>query len=268
MRPYTASVVVGPRYTGKSVIISNLLRALTGVERHGEYSRIGRVYIISNTEPETRYYSRWMNCMEFVSRAPRKGLLKSIIRTQIGLFNKKDSLEVREQKKKRHSLCIVFDDITYDPKALKSKAIRWLFMNGRHYGFCIILGIQYCIDMPTGIRGNVDYVFSTRDSSIENTRKLYKNFYGVFENFQSFKKIYERNTLNHHSIVIDKTVGAASLTDIVFRFLAEYHTSPSMNFRCGSINFQKMCDRLNREQEMKDLEKQRVANAKDELLRH
>ena len=51
-----------------------------------------------------------------------------------------------------HNLFMVLDDCMYDKAVIRGKAIRDLFMNGRHYKITFLAAVQYLMDLPPALR--------------------------------------------------------------------------------------------------------------------
>ena len=117
-------------------------------------------------------------------------------------------------------ILLVLDDLTYNPKIWKMEIIRNLLMNGRHLGFTIIMTSQYITDLPPNLRANIDYLFTFKDSSTDNQKKLHKYFFGGFENFKDFRKTFLACTQDFECIVLDKVCGSTDVRDNVKYFKA------------------------------------------------
>jgi hypothetical protein len=116
-------------------------------------------------------------------------------------------LDYQEKRKKEgkavKQMFILLDDLTYDPKFLKSRTVSKLFCNGRHYNVFVILLTQYMMDIPAALRNNIDFVFAFHDSSFANKDRLYRNFFGVFETRNDFAQVFDKCTENHSCIVLN-----------------------------------------------------------------
>lgn len=237
MRPYTISLAIGMRGSGKSVVMANVLRAVAGRDRTDGYKRISKVYVISDTEPVTGYYSQWVEGPDFFAEVVTPELLQGIIDVQRQAIPTGLDPERREAAKANDSVCLVLDDITFNASIFKSKPMRWLFMNGRHYGFNIILGMQFCMDMPPAMRSQIDYVFALHEPSFANRKRLFEHYFGVFENIKEFKTVFSACTVNYKCLVLDKHIRESDPYKVTFWFLA---TQPEkLVFSAGSESFRR-----------------------------
>ena len=106
-------------------------------------------------------------------------------------------------KKNFHPL-IILDDCCYDKKILRTKLIREMFMNGRHRNVTLMVSVQYVMDMPPDLRSQIDYTFVFAEGNKVNREKLYKQFFGIFDNFKQFDKTLNTVTVDYQCLVSDK----------------------------------------------------------------
>ena len=93
-----------------------------------------------------------------------------------------------------------------------------------------MLTLQYCMDLPPALRGQIDYVFILRDNIIENKMKLYKHFFGVFPTFDSFNEVLTQCTENYECLVLNNRSTSNKIEDVVFWYKAKINRK----FRMGS----------------------------------
>lgn len=143
-------------------------------------------------------------------------------------------------KKTPRSLFVVADDCGFDRSVLKGKAIRDMFMNGRHNNMCFISCMQYCMDITPDLRTQIDYVFCLRESIISNKMKLWKSFFGMFERYDEFSSALDRCTENYSCLVLDQTAPTSRIEDCVYWYRARVDVPP---FRIGKPIFHKLAAR-------------------------
>ena len=93
-------------------------------------------------------------------------------------------------------------------------------MNGRHLKVTFINAMQYVMDMGPDLRSQVDYVFALRENIISNLTKLWKFFFGIFNDFNDFQKTFKALTEDNGCIVIDNTVKSNQIQDSIFWYKA------------------------------------------------
>lgn len=115
---------------------------------------------------------------------------------------------------------LILDDCAYDKKILKGPLIREIFMNSRHFSLFTVLTLQFCMDMPTDLRTNVDYVFICRENILSNRKRLYESFCGMFKTFNEFCRVMDACTQNYEVLVVDNTSTSNSIEDCIFWYKA------------------------------------------------
>ena len=83
--------------------------------------------------------------------------------------------------------------------------------------------MQYPLGVPPDLRTNIDYVFILRENYINNRKRIYDNFAGIFPTFEAFCTTLDACTQNYECIVIDNTSKSTNLNDVVFWYKAEEH---------------------------------------------
>ena len=125
----------------------------------------------------------------------------------------------------KNMFCIL-DDCAYDSKTLRSKTMREVFMNGRHRNIFMVNAIQYMMDVPSFLRGQIDYVFATRDNIIDQREKLWKYFFGMFPDYRNFSRVLDACTTGYDVIVMDTTVRSNKIEDMVYWYSANPDLPP------------------------------------------
>ena len=142
--------------------------------------------------------------------------------------------------KEPRSLFLITDDCGFDRAAFKGKAVRDLFMNGRHARITYLSAMQYVMDVTPDIRSQIDYVFCLKESIITNKQKLWKSFFGMFEKYDDFSRTLDRCTDNYGAIVLDQTCPTSNIEDSVFWYRSELELPP---FKLGRSVFHKMSNK-------------------------
>ena len=141
----------------------------------------------------------------------------------------------RQIKKGRFkNVYLLLDDCMYDNKIMKGTNTRELFMNGRHRKIFFMNSVQYMMDMPAALRSQVDYVFALKENIISSREKLWKFFFGMFQDFRDFNKVMNTCTEGYECIVVDNTVRSNELTDCIFWYQASVSLPP---FKLGKQVF-------------------------------
>lgn len=204
-------VFIGKRGTGKSTLVADILY-------HHRNIPIGVVQ--SATEESNDFYKKIVPDLFIYNDYKPEVLEKLIIRQRKAI----------QTQHKNPSTFILLDDCMYNKALSKDKSIRAIFMNGRHWKILFMLTLQYCMDITPDLRANIDYVFVLRENIIQNREKIFKNFFGVFPNYESFSEVLNQCTENYECLVLDNTSKGNKIEDCVFWYKAKIRN----NFRIGA----------------------------------
>lgn len=210
-------VFVGKRQTGKSVLVRDLLYYQRDIP-------VGTV--ISGTEAANSFYSKMVPPL-FIHGEYDEDIVKKILTRQTRLITQKNK---NPNDKTNPGTFLIFDDCLYDNSWTKSKFVRSLFMNGRHYKILFLLTMQFALGIPPNLRTNIDYVFILRENIISNRKRIYDSYAGMFPNFEIFCDVMNQCTENYECLVIHCNSKSNKLEDQVFWYKAEQHE----DFRLGS----------------------------------
>lgn len=207
LKPDRVVLLVGKRGTGKSVLMCDLMYHLSRNYDIG--------IAVSPTEDTIREFEKFMM---------KSCIYRDLDQLEAVLTRLIETMKQMQIQGKRKSVFIILDDCMFDKKILKSKAIRDVFMNGRHYDFLFVNCMQYVMDMGPDLRTNVDYVFALRENIPSNREKLQKYFFGVFTHAEDFDYVFTEFTQNNQCVVLDNVSKSARPEDVVFWYKAElYH---------------------------------------------
>jgi len=211
-------IIIGKRNSGKTTIVASLAQALKSIP-YG--------VCCSCTEDANSYWSNHIP-ETFIHGEYTEDITKNLIEMQ--------RREVQKVGKENVKPCFaIYDDIMYDTSFVRHKSTRQLFMNGRHFKISLLLTAQYCMDLPPGLRTNIDYVFILKDPSKKNRQRLFDNFAGIFPTFESFCDCLDKTTENYECMVIDNTSNSNDLADSIYY----YKGVPGIQFKMGCKDFRK-----------------------------
>jgi hypothetical protein len=218
LKRHSIVVIIGKRGTGKSVMLCDMLSHFS--------RRLDYGVAFTPTESSAEMFAR------FMPRSSIYDTFDSDVLERMIDFQRSDA-----HSKKRRSLFCVMDDCLYDKRILRCKAIREVFMNGRHHQITLLLCAQYMMDLSPDLRGNVDYCFCLRDSALGSRMKLYRSFFGLFDKYISFAKVMDGATENHSAIVMDNTGNTNDISGCVFWYRAAPAPKP---FYIGRRSFYRL----------------------------
>lgn len=218
-------VMIGKRDTGKSFLCRDLLYYHQDIP-------VGTV--ISATEIANCFYGKMVPPL-FIHNEYNEEVIKKVLIRQTRCMEQvkkeKNSFNFNGQSKKTDPRTfVILDDCLYDNSWTKSKFVRSLFMNGRHWKVFFIITMQYALGIPPNLRTNIDYVFILRENIVQNRKRLYECYAGMFPTFEVFCEVMDQTTENYECLVINNNSKSNNLEDQVFWYKAEPHD----DFKLGS----------------------------------
>jgi len=210
-------VINGKRNTGKSVVLRAILSSKKDIP-------LG--VVMSGTEDLNSFFS------DFIPRI----LIKSEYSEQhINRIKdrQKDRLQTRLRQLKENGtseidsrIFIILDDCMYDDKWTKTKLIREIFCNGRHWNIMLIITLQYPVGIPPLLRENIDFTFIMRQPSLRNREILFRNYASIFPTFELFCRVLDSVTEDYNCMVVDNASQSNLLQNVVFWYKAPLHVPP------------------------------------------
>lgn len=214
-------VLIGKRDTGKSFLCKDLLY-------HHQDIPVGTV--ISATESANQFYS-YMIPPLFIHDEYHEDIVAKVLARQKKAIDCQK--EQRETSKIDPRAFLMLDDCLYDSSWTKSKFVRNIFMNGRHYKLMFIVTMQYALGIPPNLRTNIDYVFILRENIVSNRKRIYESYAGMFPTFEIFCQVMDQCTENYECLVIHNNCKSNRLEDQVYWYKADAHP----DFRMGAPAF-------------------------------
>jgi len=217
-------VLIGRRDTGKSFLVRDLLYFHQDIP-------IGTV--ISGTEAGNGFYAKMVPKL-FIHEEYNTVIIEKILKRQkIVLKEIKKELAAYKRSSIDARTFVILDDCLYDNSWAREKLMRLLFMNGRHWKIMLIITMQYPLGVPPNLRTNIDYTFILREPYINNRKRIYENYAGMFPTFESFCQVMDQCTENYECLVIANNAKSNKLEDQIFWYKANGHN----DFKLGSKEF-------------------------------
>ena len=219
-------VLIGNRETGKSYLVKDLLYY---------HQDMPAGTVISGTEGANSFYSKMMpSC--FIHGEYNESIIANYLNRQKKITKAwKQQMDSTGDSNTDPRGFLILDDCLYDQSWVKSKDVRSLFMNGRHYKSMFIITMQYALGIPPNLRTNIDYVFLLRENIVRNRKQLYEQYAGMFPSFEVFAQVMDQCTENYECLVIHNNAKSNKLQDQVFW----YKASPHEDFQIGHPEFWK-----------------------------
>ena len=217
-------VLIGRRDTGKSFLVRDLLYYHQDIP-------IGTV--ISGTEAGNGFYGKLVPRL-FIHDEYNTVIIEKILKRQkIVIKEIKKEIEAYGRSNIDARTFVILDDCLYDNSWAREKLMRLLFMNGRHWKIMLVITMQYPLGVPPNLRTNIDYTFILREPYLNNRKRIYENFAGMFPTFESFCQVMDQCTENYECLVVSNNAKSNKLEDQIFWYKAEAHS----DFKLGSKEF-------------------------------
>jgi hypothetical protein len=211
-------VLIGKRETGKSFLCKDLLH---------QHKDIPCGQVISATEAANGYYKKMVPPI-FIHDEYKPEVIANVLKRQRMMIDKINANVTVDPR-----LFLLLDDCIYDQSWVKDKNVRSLFMNGRHFKVLFIITMQYALGIPPNLRTNVDFVFILRENFINNRKRLYDHYAGMFPSFEMFCQVMDQCTENFECLVINNNAKSNKLEDQVFWYKAPAHD----DFKLGGAEY-------------------------------
>jgi hypothetical protein len=211
-------VFLGPRNTGKSFLVKDLLY-------HHRHIPVG--VCISPTEEANKCFGDIIPPL-FIHSEYTPELVEKAVNRQKEIVMKKRSGGA-EMDDIDPNAFLLMDDCLYDRSWVKDKSIREIFMNGRHWKLMFLLTMQYPLGITPNLRSNIDWVFILRNNNMKDRKTMYEHYAGMFPSFEIFNEVLNQCTENYECLVINKSSRSNNLSEQVYWYKAEAHD----NFRIG-----------------------------------
>ena len=218
--PCRVCIFIGRRHTGKSELVTDILYHMRKIP-------VG--VVMSGTEESNEHYKEYVPD-SFIYGQYEPEVIQKIIANQQKVIKKLSPSEKENFKDPGNSIFLLMDDCMFDNKWTRDKDMRCIFMNGRHYRIFFMLTLQYCMDLPPSLRGQCDYIFVLRENIIENKQKLWKHFFGIFPDFETFSQVLTQCTENYECLVLNVRSTSNKIEDVVFWYKAKI----GRKFKIGS----------------------------------
>lgn len=222
---HAAICMIAKRASGKSYVVRDILK---------KKSDIPAAMVIAPTDKLSGFYDEFIPSIYIHYQYESDKLTQLFHRQEILI--EKNKQRVKEGKTPIDTrVILVMDDCLADKKAwMKDKNIAELLQNGRHYHITFILTMQYALGITPELRSNFDYVFLLGEDFINNKKKLYEHYAGMFPSFDIFSQVFRQVTANYGSMVLNNRVKSAEIREKVFWFKADV---PKDKFVIGSKEF-------------------------------
>lgn len=212
-------IVIGAPGTGKSTIIKDIIYSKKHITPVG--------HIFSGTEDSNSFFSDFFNpnfiftaddMMKYLEK--RDILLKP--NNPVVMFKKRQQLASKFLEPINYNpwALEVFDDCTSDSKYFKKDIFQDLYKNGRHWRMLHISSFQFCLDLPTSIRTNINGAFIMKEGNPKMRERLFDNYSDGGMDKYEFNYIMDSLTDNYCSMYVNKKAKSNKVDETILFYKA------------------------------------------------
>jgi len=209
-------VVIGKKDTGKSFLVKDILFHTQNAFPIGT--------VISGTEVANEFFQH-MVPSKLIHDKYKPDIVMNTIKRQLAVKTHRNQDKGRSGGNSNVDprAFLILDDCLYDATWIREESTRYVFMNGRHIDLMTIITMQYPLGITPNLRTNVDFIFILRETMINNRKRIYDNYAGMFPTFEMFCQFMDQCTEDYNCLVICNGVSSNKLEDQVFWYKASEH---------------------------------------------
>lgn len=207
-------VLIGKRDTGKSFLVKDILANTRDCFPVGT--------VISGSEVASPFFQE-MVPSKLIHDKYNPSIVTSAIKRQMMVKQQRNSQLRSGSSNVDTRAFLILDDCLYDKTWMNEESTRYIFMNGRHIDMATLITMQYPLGVPPNLRTNIDFVFILRETVLNNRKRIYDNYAGMFPTFQMFCQFMDQCTENYECLVICNGIQSNRLEDQVFWYKASEH---------------------------------------------
>ena len=159
--------------------------------------------IIAPTDKMTKFYDDFFP-PAFIYHEYKTNIIPKLLQRQRMILDK--NVQRKKNRKKLidpRSILLMDDCMSSKHLWLKDPNMLSIFNEGRHYQLTFILTMQYCLGIQPELRSNFDFIFMLGEDFVNNRKKLYEHYAGMFPSRDVFEQVFQQVTNNYGCMVID-----------------------------------------------------------------
>jgi len=177
--------------------------------------------IIAPTDKMTGFFNDFFP-VSFIHHEYKQDIIPRLLHRQKLMLAKNED---RKKKKKKpidpRAFLIMDDCMSTKHLWLKDPSVLSVFNEGRHYQLTFILSMQYSLGIQPELRSNFDYVFLLGEDFINNRKKLYEHYAGMFPSRELFDQVFLQVTDDYGVMVINNRLRSTDIRKKVFWYKAK-----------------------------------------------
>ena len=177
--------------------------------------------IIAPTDKMTGFYNDFFP-VSFIHHEYKEDIIPRMLARQKIILGKNTERKKKGKKPLDPSLFFIMDDCMSTKHLwLKDPNVLSIFNEGRHYQLTFILSMQYSLGIQPELRSNFDYVFLLGEDFINNRKKLYEHYAGMFPSRELFDQVFMQVTDDYGVMVINNRLRSTDIRKKVFWYKAK-----------------------------------------------
>tara|TARA_B110000037_G_scaffold201120_1_gene242230 strand:- start:94 stop:972 length:879 start_codon:yes stop_codon:yes gene_type:complete len=176
--------------------------------------------IIAPTDKMTGFYNDFIP-PSFIHHEYIQSIIPRLLGRQKLILSKNDNRKKKNKDKVDPRSFLIMDDCMSTKHLwLKDPNMLTIFNEGRHYQLTFILAMQYSLGIQPELRSNFDFIFLLGEDFINNRKKLYEHYAGMFPTRDIFDQVFLQVTDDYGCMVINNRLRSTDIKKKVFWFKA------------------------------------------------
>jgi hypothetical protein len=219
-------VIIAKSGSGKSWVIREIMHYMQDIPCG---------VVIAPTDKMTGFYNDFLP-LSFIHHEYKEDTIPRLLQRQRRILEK-NKTRIKNGKKPidPRAFLIMDDCMSTKHLWLKDPNVLAIFNEGRHYQLTFILAMQYSLGIQPELRSNFDYIFLLGEDFVNNRKKLYEHYAGMFPTRCLFDQVFMQVTDDYGAMVINNRLRTSKIRKKVFWYKAEKR----FNFSVGCKKFNK-----------------------------
>ena len=189
--------------------------------------------VIAPTDKMTGFYNDFLP-VSFIHHEYKEDIIPRLLQRQKTILEKNKRRKNQGKKQIDPRAFLIMDDCMSTKHLwLKDPSVLSIFNEGRHYQITFILAMQYSLGIQPELRSNFDYIFLLGEDFVNNRKKLYEHYAGMFPSRNLFDQVFNQVTDNYGVMAINNRLRASQIRKKVFWYKAQKRE----NFNVGSKSY-------------------------------
>jgi hypothetical protein len=185
--------------------------------------------VIAPTDKMTGFYNDFLP-PSFIHHEYKQDIIPRLLQRQKTILEKNKRRKKDGKKLIDPRVFLIMDDCMSTKHLwLKDPNVLAVFNEGRHYQITFILAMQYSLGIQPELRSNFDYIFLLGEDFVNNRKKLYEHYAGMFPTRLLFDQVFMQVTDDYGVMVINNRLRTSNIRKKVFWYKAKKR----LNFNVG-----------------------------------